>query len=79
MIEKYTLDEYASMMRTNKPYLIAIEELVEKMQYGTAELKMEIRAGVVEKMESTNHKTWLRPKEGHPTTSFILEEVVSSK
>jgi hypothetical protein len=79
MMEKYTLDEYAMMMRSNKPYLMAIEEVVGKLNYGDIDLKIEVRAGVVEKMVANSHKTWLRPKEGHPITTFVVEEFVSSK
>jgi len=79
MIERYSLDEYATMMRNNKPYLMAIEEVVGRLNYGDINLKIEVRAGVVEKMVADSHKTWLRPKEGHPTTTFILEEFISSK
>lgn len=64
-MEKFTLTEYAEMMRTNKPYLIAIEEMVNSTEYGDLHLVLNVRANQVEKMTVVQEKTWLRPKEGH--------------
>ena len=50
-MEKFTLDEYAQMMRDKKPYIIAIEELVEETKYGEVEMTMQVRSGVVERMD----------------------------
>mgnify|MGYP007082086867 CR=1 FL=1 len=51
-LEKYTLNEYATMMREKKPYLIALEELVEETKFGEVELTLQVRSGVVERMPS---------------------------
>jgi len=73
-LEKFTLDEYAQMMRDKKPYLIAIEELVEETKYGEVEMTMQVRSGVVERMDVVRKKTWLKPKEGHNLEGFVVVE-----
>lgn len=76
-LEKFTLDEYATMMREGKPYLMAIEELVNDTKYGEVELTMQVRSGVVERMDVIKRKTWLKPKPGHPLSEFtaVVEKV----
>ena len=71
-MEKFTLDEYASMMREKKPYLIAIEELVEETKYGEIEMTLQVRSGVVERMDVIRRKTWLKPKPGHNLEGFVV-------
>ena len=73
-LEKYTLNEYATMMREKKPYLIALEELVEETKFGEVELTLQVRSGVVERMDVVKRKTWLRPKVGHNLDGFIVVE-----
>jgi hypothetical protein len=76
-LEKFTLDEYAIMMREGKPYLMAIEELVKETNYGEVEMTLQVRSGVVERMDVTKKKTWLKPKPGHPLSEFttVVEKV----
>lgn len=64
-IEKYTLDEYAQMMRENRSYLFAIQELVEETKFGQVELTMEVRDGDVKRMDVIRRKKWLKPEPGH--------------
>lgn len=59
---KLTPEEYAEMMKVNKPHLIALEEIAQEVEYGKVEVTLEIRAGVVNKMEFHSTKTWLSPK-----------------
>lgn len=77
MAEKFTLDEYAQMMREGKPYLMAIEELVEETKYGEVEFTIQVRSGVVERMDVVRRKTWLKPKPGHPLSEFTVVEKVT--
>ncbi len=57
-----TPEQFAEMIRDSKPYLIELENHVQGVSYGTVEVKIEVRAGVVEKMNFFNSKTWLRDK-----------------
>lgn len=61
---KLTPYQYAEMIRKNKPYILEIEEHVDKLPggYGSIEVKIEVRAKEVEKMSFFNQETWLRPK-----------------
>lgn len=52
----------ANAIRTKKPYILAIEDIAQDLQYGTIEVRMEVRAGAIEKMSFFNTKTWLREK-----------------
>lgn len=73
--EKYTLAEYAELMRSTRPYLQALEELVSDVEYGSVELTLDVRAGVVEKMTVISKKYWLKPKVGHPQNGFAPLDV----
>lgn len=63
---KLTPDEYANLIQQTKPYLIRIEEVVSDTQYGSIEVRLEVRAGSVEKMQFFNAKTWLKQKSDVP-------------
>jgi len=63
------LNHFAEMIREQKPYLLELEKEVGKIGYGTVEVKLEVRAGAVEKMCFFNSKNWLRPKSGHIDTA----------
>lgn len=69
MTQTYTLDQIAELMKKNKWHLIEIEEAVQSVEYGTVEVRLEVRAGAVEKVSFFNAKTQLRPKEGHLDTT----------
>lgn len=59
-----TAEDFAQYIATNKPYLIEIEEEIQKMgQYGEIEIKLSIRGGRVEKVIFWKGRTWLRGKE----------------
>lgn len=60
--EMLTLEQVANIMRENKPYLIKVEEKVQKTAYGEIEIKLCVRAGVVEKMSFIASETWLKDK-----------------
>lgn len=45
-----------------KPYMRAIEERCEQVDYGTVSLTLHVRAGEVEKMEVEEKHVWLRQK-----------------
>lgn len=65
MEQKYTLDEFADMMKTNKWHLIQIENEIQNTSYGTVDIKLEVRGGVVERIYTYNGRSYLKPKEGH--------------
>lgn len=62
MSEKLTPEQYAQMVEEAKPYLIQLEERVQNIGYGTIAVELNVRAGVVEKMEWIERKSWLRAK-----------------
>lgn len=62
MIETLTPDQYAEIIKINKPHLVEIEEHAQSLQYGKMVITLEVRAGVVNKMEFHETKTWLSPK-----------------
>lgn len=53
-------EELVQEILTRKPYLIALEEEVQKLEYGEMDVKITIRAKVVEKMQFIKAKTWLK-------------------
>jgi hypothetical protein len=55
-------EEYAQMIQENKPHLIEIESHAAEIEYGEMVITFTVRAGVVQKMEFHDTKTWLRPK-----------------
>lgn len=59
---RLTPDEYAQVIKTNKPYLVEIEDQVQEVQYGDIDVKLSVRAGQVEKMTFLKGKVWLRDK-----------------
>lgn len=63
---KLTPDQYAELIKLTKPYLLELEERVESIQFGTIEIRIEVRAGVVEKMTFFSGKTWLKAREKEP-------------
>jgi len=60
--EKLSCEEFAQIIAKQKPYLIEIERIVEEINYGDLDLKLSVRAGVVEKMVITKGAIWLRNK-----------------
>lgn len=52
----------AQRIMENRPYLYELEQHVAAVFHGAIEVKLEIRAGSVEKMTFTNHKSWIREK-----------------
>lgn len=60
--QKLTPEEYAEMMKENKPHLIELEERASKLEYGTMQVIFHVRAGAVNKMEFHSSQTWLAPK-----------------
>lgn len=60
--EKLTPEQYAEMMRKNKPHLIVLEDEAQRLEYGTMEVTMYVRAGVVNKIDFHSTKTWMPPK-----------------
>jgi hypothetical protein len=56
-------EEFAQYIATNKPYLIEIEEEIQKMgQYGEMEVTISVRGGRVEKVSFWKGRIWLREK-----------------
>lgn len=77
-IEKYTLEEYSKMLKDTKPYLIALDDLVNEVNFGQIEVILDVRAKSVEKMTVVDRKTWLRPKAGHQMSGFVIEEITTT-
>lgn len=62
-LDKLTPDEYAQIIQKTKPYLIAIEELVQDVKFGDIDLKLSVKGGMVEKMQLIVTANWIREKE----------------
>lgn len=62
MNELLSPEQFAQIMRSEKPHLIELENEFTKIGFGTVEVQFEIRGGVVNKMSFFNKKTWLRDK-----------------
>lgn len=62
MSEKMTIEQIAEAMQKNKWHLIEIEDTIQKTNYGVVDVRMDIRAGKVEKITFLNQKTLLAPK-----------------
>jgi hypothetical protein len=62
--EGTSAEDFATYIATNKPYLIEIEDEIQKMgNFGEMELKISIRGGRVEKVQFWKGKIWLREKD----------------
>lgn len=60
---KHSAEDFASWVAQNKPYLIEIEEEIQKIGlYGEMEIKINIRGGRVEKVQFWKGRTWMREK-----------------
>lgn len=59
---RMTPEEFAKVLKDAKPYLLVIEQRAKEVGYGSVEVKLEIRAGEVEKMMFFESKTWLKEK-----------------
>jgi len=58
-----TAEDFAKYIAENKPYLIEIEEEIQKMgMYGEMDIKLSIRGGRVDKVSFWKGRTWLRDK-----------------
>ena len=56
-------ENFAKWVVENKPYLVEIEEEIQKMgQFGEIEIKLSIRGGRVEKLSFWKGRTWIRGK-----------------
>ena len=70
MDTRYTLSEFAEIMRKNKWYLLETEESLRRalrLGYGTVTIRYELRANEVEKLSVVStEESILRPKDGHP-------------
>ncbi len=55
-----TAEEFAQYIQLSKPYIIELESLVQKANYGELDVRLSVRNGVVEKMTIITSKTWLK-------------------
>ncbi len=63
ILPKTSAEDFAKYIAENKPYLIEIEEEVQKLGlYGEMDLKLSIRGGKVDKLSFWRGRTWLRDK-----------------
>ena len=53
----------ASAIRKRKPYLLRVEEEVQRVQHGSIEVRLEVRNGSVDKITFFDNKSWIREKE----------------
>lgn len=55
--------QIASVIKARKPYLIAIEEQVQKVEFGSVLVEVMVRNGSVDKMDFKEvNKSWIREK-----------------
>lgn len=80
-LPKFTLEEYAEFVKHSKPHLLKIDEAITKMEggYGTLEIKMEVRAGVVNKMSFWSGEMWLSPKQQQGEQLQVTQERDNNK
>lgn len=78
---KFTLEEYAEFVKQHKPHLLRIDEAISKMDggYGTVEIRLEVRAGVVNKMSFWQGETWLSPKQTQAEQLQVTKEHDNNK
>lgn len=55
--------QIVTAIRLRKPHLIEIEQWVQDVHDGYLEIKIDVRAGRVEKMTRFSGKYWIREKE----------------
>lgn len=55
-----TAEQFAEYIATIKPYIPELEKLVQEAGYGELDIRLSVRAGVVEKMVVITSKTWLK-------------------
>lgn len=55
-----TAEEFAAYIATVKPYIPELEKMVQEANYGELDLRLSVRAGIVEKMVIITSKTWLK-------------------
>lgn len=56
------------LVKQADPGLHYLLEICEQMQYGKVELNITVRAGLIEGVETTERKKWLRQLDPKPTT-----------
>lgn len=63
MISPQSLQEFAQIIQTNKPYLVELENTVQEVQHGKIIVEIDVRSGSVDKMVFKEvAKNWLREK-----------------
>ena len=55
-----SVEEFVIYLNTVKPYLVELEKAVQELDYGELDVRLTVRAGVVEKMTFITSKTWLK-------------------
>jgi hypothetical protein len=58
-----TAEEFALYIQASKPYLVKLENTVQELGYGELDIRISVRAGVVEKMTFVTSETWLKKKD----------------
>lgn len=62
MTNPTTPEEYAALLRQLKPHLVELEERIMSVEYGSIDLRIEVRAGKAVKMTFIEGRTWLADK-----------------
>ena len=63
LLKKLTPEQYDALVTSAKPHVTKLEEEISRIQYGEIELKMTVRAGVIERMDFIERKQWMRQKD----------------
>jgi len=82
-LDKFTLNEFAEMMKRDKWYLLEVEAILHdqlRKGYGTITISFDLRADTVEKIiVKSTEETILRPKKGHPEGSGVADEMLTGE
>lgn len=55
-----TAEDFVAYIAKSKPYLVEVEKQVQDINYGEIDIRLTVRAGVVEKIVFILSKTWLK-------------------
>lgn len=56
---KLTAKEFQELINREKPYLFELDKQVLELGYGTLDVRLDVRSGVVTKLTTIYNKTWL--------------------
>lgn len=62
-VPQLTPELITEIFKREKPHLVLLETEARKMEFGTLQVNITVRAGEVEKMEITRTIAWLRERD----------------